>query len=223
IRTYARQSLTLFTDLGNEWGMPFPLHLLGGLAYLDQDYEEAARCYEAGLVHARKARHPLMIERSLSGLVSVAIATQDWDLARHLEEDVLELRRDSGRVPFFIGLQPRLAEISMKSGNHEQARKELSRVLLAAVDMKGIAFLYPFLIASELLRHLGIHEQAVQILSFIESHPDHKTLFLDDPKHPQTLAEQLQAALPPAVYDAAWERGKTLSANDLRTMILAHL
>jgi predicted ATPase/DNA-binding CsgD family transcriptional regulator len=222
-KAYLAQSLAVLTSLHNEWGIPYPLFLLGHLAYLEKDFDEAERRYDSLLVHARKARHPLMIEAGLSGFVYVAIGKHDFDLAKQLAEDLLDLQRDSRRVMAILETQVCLAEINTALKNYTTARQHLLDGLLIAADVMATYLLYAFLIAAELLLEQHRVEQAVEVLSFFHQNPEHTALVIPEPEKPQKLVARSQALLPHGVYAAAWARGATLTIEAVRTIILAHL
>jgi predicted ATPase/DNA-binding CsgD family transcriptional regulator len=223
-RVYLTQSLTLMTSMGNEWGIAYPLTVLGRIALQMHDYEEATRYFEASLVHSRRVRHPNMIDEGLYCLAQVALETGELDTAAEYLEEILVIRRNCGQIGMMIDAYTSLADIANAAGDYQKAKSHLrDALMLAEADVETAWLLYPFLVAAELYMREGAAERTVELVSFFIQHPLHEWISLLDVNKPQILLDRVREHLPPATFDALWERGKTLNPHAMRAELLALL
>ncbi|HLJ56414.1 MAG TPA: protein kinase [Chthonomonadaceae bacterium] len=93
-----RECLTLWLDQGDRWGSCFAYQGLGYVALLQNELAVAQALYLESLTRARAIRHKPIMLRSLQSLVNIAARRDDHDTKRELEEEILALRRDLGKV-----------------------------------------------------------------------------------------------------------------------------
>lgn len=62
---------------------------------------------------------------------------------------------------------------------------------------------------------MGATADALLLTSFTIHHPGYSLFWKRDQELLQDVAAQLKTELPPEVYTAVWERGQTLTADDV--------
>jgi hypothetical protein len=96
-RAYLRESLHLYEELGNVWGVACVEYFLGRLDWLHERYAEACAHYRAGLRQFRDLVWPGMIYLTLEGLAKVAAGQTHTKRALRLAAASARLR-DAARA-----------------------------------------------------------------------------------------------------------------------------
>lgn len=218
-RTYLTQALTLLTTLGNVARMAYALYMLGNVALDEHDIAQAEKHFEMALLHAQRARNPLIMDGGMTGLIFVATARRELDLAKRLAEDLLTLRRNVGRFVSSLRALNLLIDIELELGEYEPARECVHDLLstppteIPADVLADLSFL-----AAKLFLFDQNPKLATEIFSFFLAHSnsESKPIF---PDSQQQLQAQLELVLPPDRYHEAMERGKAYTAETLLTAL----
>ncbi|MFC9969521.1 BTAD domain-containing putative transcriptional regulator [Spirillospora sp. NPDC127200] len=122
------RSAELFRALGDRWGELQSLTPRASLAEIRGDYAEAERLQGEGLRIARDLGLATEVSARTSGLGRLALLTRDWDRARELHEQALELAVRQGYVYGEVHALMGLALGARRSGDLDAAERHLARI-----------------------------------------------------------------------------------------------
>ena len=214
------QAYALSSNQGNLWVRNFALMQLAYIAFEVGDDDEAKRLYQECLISARNLRHSTAIGAALWGLSAIAIRQGQFSQARRFAEDRLKIERHAGRQDAMIYTLLSLVETAMAAHDDREARERLREALQLSNDPEQYSFLWVVFHSAKLFTQIGLGAEAVTLVSFLTQHPRAVREFPErDQVTLQALSTQLQAELPPNLYQAAWEQGRTLSLGDLLTKL----
>src|SRR5262249_51214337 len=144
-RALLEESLALFRELGDRWGIAQALATLAFHMVVDKEYERADRLAEASLTPARELKDVRSIAQSLSVVGWLAHLRGDGDTAHARLREAIDLGRDSGN-------QYAVARVFTMLG--EWARAHQHYAWAAVLYEHGLA----------LFREIGAHEAAGTVL-----------------------------------------------------------
>lgn len=150
-RRYEEESVDIFKNLGDEWGLALALNDLGNVTKREPNIEEARRLFEKSLKIWRKINEDWGLSLTLGNLGGVAFQMGDYRAARQLLEEALEIQRKRGDKWGIASSLNRLAAVFTKQPDYRQAaslykeslllHRELGRKHLIAFCMEGLASL----------------------------------------------------------------------------------
>ena len=214
------QAYALASNQGNLWVRNFALQELAYYAFEAGDDDEAKRLYQECLTGARNLRHSTAVGAALWGLAAIAIRQGEFAQARRFAEDRLKLERHAGRQDAIIYTLLSLVETAMAAHDDREARERLREALQLSNDPEQYSFLWVVFHSAKLFTQIGLGAETVALVSFLTQYPRAIREFPErDQMTLQALSTQLQAELPPNLYQAAWEQGRTLSLGDLLTKL----
>jgi predicted ATPase len=120
-RTY-EQSLGLFRELGDPWGVAFNLTQLADMALLAGDLDAARRFAEESAAIRRQRLGSLHLGRALASLARIAVAEGDYDSARRLYDETIESwRAEAPESSSLIDSYEELGEVLRLQGLYPEA------------------------------------------------------------------------------------------------------
>ncbi|MGI5164972.1 BTAD domain-containing putative transcriptional regulator [Spirillospora sp. CA-253888] len=122
------RSAEIFGALGDRWGELQSLTPRASLAEIRGDYAEAERLQGEGLRIARDLGLATEVSARTSGLGRLALLTRDWDRARDLHEQALELAVRQGYVYGEVHALMGLALGARRAGDLDAAERHLARI-----------------------------------------------------------------------------------------------
>jgi tetratricopeptide (TPR) repeat protein len=207
--------------MGNRQGMAENLAGLTVFAIEDDDLTRATSLTQEMLEIAgdmNSLRHMAMAERTFAH-----IAERKGNLreSRRRYERALSLVSDRQMAR---GAELGLSQVASSEGNYREARLHLQRCFQYGLNVQRLTerFYYRHQTAV-VVAHEGRTEQAVAILALalaLEESPERAQQLRDRPEVADLLTE-LQAALTPEEFAAAWSRGQTLSWEKTMEELLA--
>jgi predicted ATPase/DNA-binding CsgD family transcriptional regulator len=137
------ESLALFTDIGDRWGIANALHNLGHLAFFQNDDDRAVAFEEQSLAQWRSVGDPWGICLPLGILAAIAAQRGDYERARALVEESLALARDRSDTWTIASRLGLLGVLVCEQGEAEHATRLLVESLApqqAAGERTGYAW-----------------------------------------------------------------------------------
>ncbi len=212
--------LTLALDTGNRWALPIG-YLGKGYVYQRQpepDLQASKQMGEEGLRIAQELGNVWMMEGH-SGLLSyTTLALKEYAEAKHYALQRMAYRELTGNS--LADAVVNVGQVSLAMNDYTDAHKyyrQSLRLLNESGASAGIVVLrvHDFV---DLFMAENQKEKALELLSLIIQHP---AAFLETIRWAQENRAKIEADLPPDVYAAAWERGKTLDLDTLVQELLA--
>ena len=162
--TALRESLTLWRELGDKWGMAFSLHNLGHVAEVQTDYGRANAHFEESLLLFRELGDKWGIGWSLNCLGHEILGQGDYSRAKPLFEESLALLREAGDK--WIGAYPlrNLGVVAGMQGDYQRAMPLLEESLALSREINdkyNIAASQNYL--AKMALKLGNHERAMTL------------------------------------------------------------
>jgi tetratricopeptide (TPR) repeat protein len=137
-----RQSLALYEEVGDKWGVAATLNGLGDMAHQQCNYEEATARYEEALALFKEIDNRLAVAYVLNNLGNVAKDRGDYESAWRLHEEALALFRDLGDKRALSTSLYNLGEVAQYRGDYLRAlelQTESLNLKREVGDKRGIA------------------------------------------------------------------------------------
>lgn len=125
VRRDSEESLALFGQLGDRWGQVHPTHLLGTLAEIDGEYEQAARLHRSALRIAEELELWPSVSTQLASLGRISLLAGDFAEATGYHERALRVAEDQS-----YGSGAAFAKTGLALGARKQGRLELAEEYL---------------------------------------------------------------------------------------------
>src|SRR5215212_8988240 len=142
-------SVRLYREIGDRWGIAWTLGGLGNFFYDQGDYERAKELFEEGLALSRKLGGAQPLGDYLSSLGHVYLLEGDYEQATALTEEAAALLRARGRRDGLEFVVDNLGWAALLSGDYERAEalheeslklcRELGDKLIASESLEGLA------------------------------------------------------------------------------------
>jgi predicted ATPase len=202
---YKEQTLTICRQIDYPYGMAIQVGTMGHAAFAQGQYAEAKQCYEESLALLRQLSARQWIAWRLVSLADLALAMGDYGEAeRHYREGLArseELGDDHTVAWAVCGL----GNVALATGNPAQARRSHRRGFAGPLD-HPVVFIAVLASLARLVAYQGDRERAVELVALALAH----TSGVPGPFFGALrYQEELRASLPPEVYTAAVERGRT--------------
>ncbi|MGH3962017.1 MAG: BTAD domain-containing putative transcriptional regulator [Pseudonocardiaceae bacterium] len=138
-RRDGEESWSLFFEVGDRWGQVRSADLLGVLAEIEGDYDQATALHTNGLRLAEELGLWPVVTQQLGRLGRLAMLAADYPAALTLHERALRLARDQAFEPGASFAQVGLGLIARRQGRFEAAEALLAEVL----DAHRVADFHP--------------------------------------------------------------------------------
>jgi tetratricopeptide (TPR) repeat protein len=209
------QSLELFRELGNRWGVCEILTFLGRIRQAQGDLQQARVLLEESLELARQARDSNEIAYALQSLGHLALARGDYVQAQTLFEKCLT---QYSEVDLFGGGWDNLATVALQKGDTRQATSwykqtlalywELGEPIHIAFILEDLA--HVAIICRQPLRAARLFG-AAEVLRESSDYPMVPSRRLELYESP---LESLRPQLDEAVWKACWAEGRAMPLKD---------
>ena len=137
-----QQSLALYQEVRDKWGVAATLNGLGDMAHQQCNYEEATARYEEALALFKEIDNHLAVAYVLNNLGNVAKDRGDYERAWRLHEEALALFRDLGDKRALSTSLYNLGEVAQYRGDYTRALELQTESLMLkreVGDKRGIA------------------------------------------------------------------------------------
>ena len=164
-KALTEESLALFREIGDKFGITECLNTLGDIALTEGDYDQAKLLWEESLVLKRERGDQDGIAFSLAQLGNIAFLEGDFQRATPLYEEAATLFRAVGNKFFASAAFYSLGETAWAQGNYAHAAKKYEEALAlgrGADEGRQVAFVLYDLGA--MARSQGNYEQAAKML-----------------------------------------------------------
>jgi predicted ATPase len=217
--TYAEQAVDVARDVGDPRLLAWcsviharATEIRGDLSLADRRYQEAADL--AGFARDEEIASMALVNRA-----NVALAVCEYDRARRLAQEAVA--SGTARLPRLCIL----ATANARLGREREALTGL-REAIEVTRQTGMTSAGAFLRASGMvIAHIGSAERAARILGQAERLRETYNLMLDptDERELEQALESLNARLYPDVLASAWQRGRSMSLQDVFTELSKEL
>ncbi|HET9909356.1 MAG TPA: tetratricopeptide repeat protein, partial [Anaerolineales bacterium] len=164
-KALTEESLALFRELGDKFGITECLNTLGDIALTQGDYEQAKLLWQESLVLKRERGDKDGIAFSLAQLGNIAFLEGEFERATPLYEEAATLFRQVGNKFFASAAFYSLGETAWAQGNYAHAAKKYEEALKLGKGVdeeRAVAFVLYDLGA--MARSQGNYDQAVKML-----------------------------------------------------------
>jgi predicted ATPase len=138
-QSIAEESVDLFRQLRNTWGLAFALYTLGDIYLAEGNYAQARSRHEESLVYYRAANDPWGSTLPIISLGRISWIEGDYEQARSLVEEGLRLRMDMENKFMLAIAQASLADIARCQGQYEEATSLSEESLTTFKDISDTA------------------------------------------------------------------------------------
>ena len=135
-RPLLEESLALFRQAGDKWGMSEALNNLGNAASFDSDVEEAMRNYEESLAIRRELGKGEDIAFTIQNMGEISRLAGDYERARALYEEALLVSRASKSTMAQTYILLNLGQVEQHYGEQERADSLYREGLALSWDLK---------------------------------------------------------------------------------------
>jgi predicted ATPase len=135
-RPLLEESLHLFREVDNKWGIAEALNNLGIVAAIQADYRQARTFWEESLALRRLNGNKQDIAGSLSNLGEAARAQGDYERAREYYDESLLTSRAAGAKTSLTIVLSNLGQVEQYYDHHEKARALFREGLALCWEMK---------------------------------------------------------------------------------------
>ena len=213
-RARYEEALPLLLRLGDQQRASYCLHNLGNIAHDDGDHARAAAMLRHSLELADALGDAWHRAYCLRSLGDVFLAQNDYDEAAHLLEEGCALCRRLGDRMTEAGTRLSLARVRRRQGRFadaDTAAQSALRLYQAVNRTEGVT--ESWMILAETAAAQSNWPKAALLLSAAAAC---RQEFSNDSERDRYdgLCASARAALGPAAYDTAWQRGPTLICDD---------
>ena len=213
-----QESYGLYEQEGNLWGMAFVLSKLGLVADGQKDHTQAKRYYQEALEILDGFGDRAGQAYTTSRMSLTAYAEGRYAEARKLGRCGYELFEELGHRWGMGASLCRIGFAALGLGRRREAGTCFHKALELAARMQHIPLiLYSLAGMASLLAEEGEEARAVELLTFVEQHPQTPPTYLDIAGR---WFSDMETRLPPDARSAARERGK---ASELEVIVEAVL
>jgi class 3 adenylate cyclase/tetratricopeptide (TPR) repeat protein len=206
---YYQESLALFIAIGDQPGVAQALNGMGNSAIDRRMYDVARYCYEESLGIRRALGDRWGVAACLSNLGWTAHLQHDYQVARGCYEESLAIARAIGDRRGAAIVLNNLGFTAYALSEDGAAARHFDEALRLAAEIGATPLALEVLIGVARLRaRAGQPEQAAELLGLALRHPASNS---DVAIQAELFGDELAATLPPALLDAALERGAALA------------
>ena len=210
---HALRASELAERVGHEWFLGYTLLEVGKSAQATGQYAKAKQYFEASIPIRRRFNDRGEAE-ALDLLAEIALVEEEYDEARRLFQDALEIYRDTSDRGGIAGSSHGLARVALDTEAHEEARRQLQYALSIAAEIQFWPLVLAVLVdAGRLLLETGEYARGIELLALAQSHAAAK-----DATRGRATNElhRWQDSVDPSLFSRAIARGKEA---DLKTVL----
>ncbi len=206
-----QESLEVRRELGDRNGTWILLCNLGAIAGMEDAHTEAQQLLGESLAIARELDNRRGIANSLVNLGCVAADLGDYSKAQKYLRECLDISKDMGYQSMQGSCLLELGNVAQQLGNSAEAATLYRQALTVATASQRTPLMLEILLGmSQLLADREEREKAVELLSFIHEHPASDQ---DTRDRAEALRRDIEAELPPLVFEEAAEKGRALELD----------
>jgi predicted ATPase/class 3 adenylate cyclase len=138
-QSLAKESLGVWTELGDQMGMALALEAMGWSHFVGGDDPSALRYMSEGLEIFRSTGNPRLINRGALNVTQVLVSHADVDEAESMSRDVLARGQDLGEPRDIHLAHHFLADCALARGDVVEAEQRYGKSLRAALNYGNIA------------------------------------------------------------------------------------
>jgi tetratricopeptide (TPR) repeat protein len=224
----AKESLTLYRELGNSPGIARALERLAESAFQLGNFQAAAGSFQEALEIWRALGDDFQLAQVLNGMGMVSVALRHYDLAERYLTESLDIAQRLGHTIIVAYVTSSLAFIALWRENYGQVRALLLRSLAMTETIGQKSFYAQVLMGFAGLEALppegGNPERAARILAAADAlfvGADISLDFLERRDFDELLAAA-RAQLPDTEWWQAWNEGCTFSVEQAIVYALAN-
>ncbi len=220
-KLYLQESLMIYQQSGDEWGIAYAIRWLGFAALLLEDFEEARRLGQESFATYQKTGDlgGMAIALSIVGLA--ALGMQDYPTAKQAGQESLALCREIGLHWAMVQGLLAAAGATCALGEYDESRRFFQESLKITSERRFIGdILWTFVESANLWMAFGRQEWAVELLTFSLHYPIPPAIGTAPILR---LLAKLEAEMPAGVFQAASERGKMRDLDATVSEVLAEL
>jgi non-specific serine/threonine protein kinase len=208
------ESLALFREVGDRWGIAWSLDTLGVLAWIQGDAERAAPLLEEALAVSRDCGDKASVVRSLMTSGIAARSQGDEERARARLEEALVLSQELGDQRFIAWGLYDLGLLAVSQGDYGTARARLQESLCRSCqvgDWLSVTFCLDLL--AEVWEAQGQPDRAARLMGAAEALRDARgaRLSLRNPSTYDRIMEAIRAAPGAEALASAWAEGRAMT------------
>lgn len=212
-------SLHLFRDLADRSSIVYTLNNLGVISELQENPTAAVDFYQQALETARKLGDQKMTATALLNLGILAQNLLDLRVARDHFIEGEQILRGLSESYLLARCLAQLADNSVALEDEHNGRAQLREAIQVTQGASSPALqLEVVVIIPQILLRLNHYALAAEYGGFVSNHPASGGAALDTAKK---LRVQLQDYLTADQLDAAWERGKAYTLEDVVDLVLS--
>lgn len=205
---YFTDSLAASKEIGYQFNIFLNLCDLGNNAILLEDYETAQECFEEAFILGENSGNQIWMVESINGLGDIALAMGELNEAKKHYQEALSKYQDLDQQVAIGSVLCDLGNLALALDDAQEARDRYQSALEIGVNAQDEVLCLEVLAGlAAMLNAAGDAERAVELAVITVNHPNISTLTREKTKK---LVEELDASLPPKVFSAAHERGKSL-------------
>jgi predicted ATPase/DNA-binding CsgD family transcriptional regulator len=214
-----QESLTFYRKRNDQHSEVWALHHVSLLALAQNNYSEAQHWVQQALTIAEANRYRHASLSALQQLGRIAFARRAYAEAIQFLQDSLVIAQEFNNPRHILVARISLACVAGRLRNEQEARAHLRAVASIMYTQQSVFFQQFILVAvAELVAAKGNAERAIELIA----HPlQHIETVWGTWHWAEPLRSELETALAPEVYAAAWERGTKLDLNTLVAELLA--
>jgi len=223
-RELAEESLRLFQEVGEEWGIALALCHLGKATVELGDPLAARPLLEESAALFRVAGDRQLLAQSLNALGVVALRQGDYAGARAQFEEALSVAQETGAEQYLADALTHLGTVALRMGDSQQSAAlyqqslALNRILGnrdgIAEDLAGLA---------EVASLLGQPERATRLFGTVEALREASSISLPPLRraaYDRTVGG-IRASLDEATFVAAWKEGHAMPLEQVTAYVEA--
>lgn len=223
-RRLYQESLSLARSLGEEWAMAGSVRTqtttAAPVALGQSDYAAARTLLETRLKQQTQAGNQAGMADALLQLGLTAAESSDTAGALAYLQQAADLRQRLGDKPGLSQVYERMGSFMLRQSDYDSARRYYRQSLQAAVGVEPALSLHTLLSLARLYLAQGRERPALELLAFLLAFPGSPEALQDAA---EALIFDVEARLPAAVVEEAWEAGKHMDLGTLVGQILTQV
>jgi DNA-binding SARP family transcriptional activator/predicted ATPase len=167
------ESLDIYRQLENLFGIAKVLINQGVISYEQGDYPQAQQHYQESLKHYRELNYAYGISACLNNLAVIARKLGECERARDLIEESLILKRETGNRVAILHTLLEIGALDTEMGNFTQARGHYTEALLMAREIQAGGLTFDIMLGfAELFSQTGEGQRAARLAVWILAQVD---------------------------------------------------
>ena len=218
------ESVAIFRELRDTWGIAYSLFLLARVPFTSGDYTTAGPIYEESLAVWRTLNDPWGLALPLNRLGEIACKRGDYDTARALLEESLAIRQQVGQKFLIAHSLNSLADVALRQGDYRSATAYMVETLPLYQELGRIVGIAGILVRfAQVTVGQAQMERAAQLLGAAEAKCEEVGIPLppEDRATYERVVDRVQTALGEAMFTVAWAEGQAMTLEQAVAYALA--